>query len=53
MHSLPADFVSIITNTFGEDGESLIANLPTLIEEAAQRWGLTDIQLVPNLSYNL
>jgi streptomycin 6-kinase len=52
MHSLPADFVSIITSTFGEDGESLIANLPTLIEEASHRWGLTDIQPVPNLSYN-
>ena len=52
MHSLPADFVSIITNTFGEDGESLIANLPTLIEAASQRWGLTNIQPVPNLSYN-
>ena len=49
---LPADFISTVTNTFGEDGESLIANLPALIEEAASRWGLTNIQPVENLSYN-
>src|SRR5262245_6778739 len=52
MHSLPADFISTITNTFGADGESLIANLPALIEEASQRWGLTNVEPVPNLSYN-
>ena len=50
--NLPSEFISTITNTFGEDGESLIANLPTLIEAASQRWGLTNIQPVPNLSYN-
>lgn len=50
--NLPADFVSTITNTFGEDGESFIANLPALLEEAASRWGLTNIQAVGNLSYN-
>lgn len=49
---LPADFISTVTNTFGEDGESLIANLPALIEEAASRWGLTNVQPVDNLSYN-
>ena len=50
--NLPPDFISIIANTFGEDGEALIANLPALIEETSQRWGLTDVQPVPNLSYN-
>jgi len=50
--NLPSEFISTITNTFGADGESLIANLPALIEEASQRWGLTDIQPVPDLSYN-
>ena len=50
--NLPSEFISTITNTFGADGESLIANLPALIETASQRWGLTDIQPVPNLSYN-
>jgi hypothetical protein len=49
---LPSEFISIITNTFGEDGEQLIAHLPVLIDEASQQWGLTNIQPVPNLSYN-
>jgi streptomycin 6-kinase len=49
---LPPEFISTITNTFGEDGEYLIANLPALINEASVRWGLTDIQPVPMLSYN-
>lgn len=50
--NLPPGFISIITNTYGEDGERLIANLPALIEEASQRWGLTNVQPVSNLSYN-
>ena len=51
MH-LPPEFISIITHTFGEDGEQLIANLPAFIEEASARWGLTRVQPVDNLSYN-
>jgi len=50
--NLPSEFISIITNTFGEDGVALIANLPALIEEASSRWGLTNIRPVENLSYN-
>jgi streptomycin 6-kinase len=50
--SLPPEFISIIKNTYGEDGEQLIANLPALIEEASQRWGLTNVQPVSNLSYS-
>lgn len=50
--NLPPDFISTITNTFGADGESLIANLPALIEEASARWGLTNVRPVENLSYN-
>jgi streptomycin 6-kinase len=50
--NLPPEFISIITNTYGEDGEQLIANLPALIEDASQRWGLRNVQPVPNLSYN-
>jgi streptomycin 6-kinase len=50
--SLPPDFISTITNTFGEDGEQFLAGLPALIDEASARWGLMDIQPVSNLSYN-
>ena len=50
--NLPIDFVSTIKNTFGVDGERFLANLPALIDEASQRWGLTNVQPVENLSYN-
>lgn len=50
--NLPSEFISTITNTFGEDGEHLISNLPSLIEEGSVRWGLTKIEPVPMLSYN-
>jgi len=52
MFGLPSDFIHTIENTYGEAGKQLIANLPVLIEEASQRWDLTDVQPVPNLSYN-
>lgn len=50
--NLPPDFIRTIESTYGEDGRQLIANLPALVDEASQQWGLTDIQPVPNLSYN-
>ncbi|MDO9302996.1 MAG: aminoglycoside phosphotransferase family protein [Anaerolineales bacterium] len=49
---LPDSFITTIQNTFKEDGEKFLAVLPFLIEEASQRWGLTNIQPVSNLSYN-
>ncbi|MGB7875536.1 MAG: hypothetical protein WBL25_14220, partial [Anaerolineales bacterium] len=45
-------FIQTIKNTFGADGEAWLSALPDLIVEASHRWGLTDIQPVPNLSYN-
>jgi streptomycin 6-kinase len=50
--NLPPDFIRTIENTFGEDGEQLIATLPVLIQECSQHWGLTNVEPVPNLSYN-
>ena len=50
--NLPAQFIRTIESTYGENGKQLIANLPALIKEASQRWDLTDVQPVPNLSYN-
>ena len=50
MTNLPPEFISTITNTFGKDGEALITNLPALVEEASQRWGLTDVQPAPKYS---
>lgn len=50
--NLPASFVDRIQNTFAERGRLFLRALPGLIEEAAQRWQLTDIHAVPILSYN-
>jgi streptomycin 6-kinase len=49
---LPTDFIRTIENTYGEDGRQLITNLPRLVDETSQRWGLKDVRPVPNLSYN-
>jgi streptomycin 6-kinase len=49
---LPPDFISTIRNTFKGAGDNFLATLPARIDEAARRWSLTDIQPVPNLSYN-
>ena len=49
---LPAFFISTIRGVFNEDGEKFLADLPGLISEGSQRWGLTNVQPVPNLSYN-
>ena len=48
----PEPFLSNIKHSFGEAGEIFLASLPALIKEASQRWQLTDIQPVSNLSYN-
>ncbi len=49
---LPSDFVQTIRNTFAEDGYGFLNDLPALVDEAARRWNLKDIQPVSNLSYN-
>lgn len=48
----PEPFTSNIRHAFAGTGEKFLATLPSLIEEASHRWELTDIQPVPNLSYN-
>ncbi len=50
--NLPFEFIQNIEGVFGEAGKQFIANLPALIEEASQRWGLTDVQPSSDLSYN-
>jgi streptomycin 6-kinase len=49
---LPPEFISNIQNTFREDGHAFLKALPDLIAEASARWGLTDVQPAPTLSYN-
>jgi streptomycin 6-kinase len=50
--NLPLEFVRNIEGVFGKAGKQFLANLPALIDEAAQKWGLTDVQPSPTLSYN-
>jgi streptomycin 6-kinase len=50
--NLPLEFISNVQNTFREEGHAFLKALPDLIAEASARWGLTDVQPVPNLSYN-
>ena len=46
------EFIRTIENGYGEDGKQFVTNLPVLVEECSQRWSLTDVRPVPNLSYN-
>ena len=52
MPDLPPAFIQTIQNAFQGKGKHWLASFPSLLEEACRRWGLTDIQPVPNLSYN-
>ena len=49
---LLASFIDTIRKAFKEDGERFLAVLPALVVEFSERWGLTDVQPVPNLSFN-
>ena len=50
--NLPSEFISNIEGVFGKAGRQFLANLPILIDEASEKWGLTDVQPSPELSYN-
>ena len=50
--NLPEEFVSNIQNTFREDGQAFLKALPESIADASSRWGLTEIEPAPTLSYN-
>lgn len=50
--NLPPEFISNIENTFREDGHAFLKALPESVVRASARWGLTDVQPVPTLSYN-
>lgn len=50
--NLPSEFIHNIEGVFGEAGKQFLARLPASINEASQRWGLTDVRPSPTLSYN-
>ena len=49
---LPPGFIKTIQSTFGDKGREWLSQLPELIADASERWGLSNIKPVPNLSYN-
>ena len=49
---LPETFVHTIRKKKKKKGETFLANLPALVDEASAKWGLSEVQPVPNLSYN-
>lgn len=48
---LPDSFIKTFTSAFKKDGEAFLAVLPSLIDEASQRWGLSNVVPVSNLSF--
>ena len=52
MLDLPAEFVSNIRNVFKERGDAFLSALPESIGQASAKWGLTNVQPGPTLSYN-
>jgi streptomycin 6-kinase len=50
--NLPPEFISNIQSVFLEDGRSYLEALPDSIAGASARWGLTNVEPAPNLSYN-
>ena len=50
--NLPLEFISNVQGVLQEDGRRYVDALPDLVAEASVQWGLTDVQPVPNLSYN-
>ena len=50
--NLPPEFISTIQNTYREAGYAFLKALPDSIAAASARWGLTDVQPAPTLSYN-
>ena len=49
---LPSSFTDTIRKAFKKDGEKFLAVLPALVDEFSTRWNLTNVQPVPNLSFN-
>jgi streptomycin 6-kinase len=52
MMDLPPQFVSNINNYFSEEGRNWLSRLPSLIDYAIQRWDLSDVQQIEDLSVN-
>jgi streptomycin 6-kinase len=45
-------FEKNIFSLYGQQGQVWLNNLPRLTEKLAKKWSLSDVQVLPNLSYN-
>lgn len=52
MQNLPKKYIDKIINIFGEEGKEWLNNLDRIIEDNAKKYGLNDLKLVNNLTYN-
>jgi streptomycin 6-kinase len=52
MIDLPTDFIQNMRDVFGEKGTRFVTDLPALINKFSDKWGLSDVQPVSNLSFN-
>lgn len=52
MEALPQPFIAQIDATFGDVGRAWLNDLPSLIADCADRWGLALGSHFPNLSFN-
>ena len=50
--NLPQGFIKNIHNAFGDDGHLWLNKLPELVDKISHQWNLSNVQAVPNLSYN-
>ncbi len=49
---LPDTFRTTICKVFGDRGRVWLEALPALVDRAIKRWGLCEVQVAPQLSYN-
>ncbi len=51
-YTIPSNFANHMREIYGADGETWLQNLPALLDECAQRWGLAIQPPHAELSYN-
>lgn len=50
--NLNKHFIDTITNTFGDQGQNWLKQLPSLLEILQEQWQFDVISILPNLNYN-
>ncbi|MCX6988506.1 MAG: fructosamine kinase family protein [Chlamydiae bacterium] len=50
--NLSSSFIQTISNTFGSNGQTWLQNLPNLLLTLKEKWQLSNISPIPNMSYH-